>query len=225
MAFHQTMVWKEIGLQMQEVKDKCNAIIKHLNLPREDARVLGVVHIRQFCNTLVAVPLQLQHNAENRNNIPVIMRMPGLRRMEDLRSCLGDLNKNSKISFVTMAQFAFENCIGKVLEAIPNEKKLGSFSRSSKRIIDVARLKDAKNKHDLIMVPAWIRNTLHAGGIHEQADKTVVVDGEPFVFQKGQRFECATWSHVLYVFLHCLDVYEEILISKKVKEITFIKTA
>ena len=58
--------WKERSLQIQAVKDKCNHILTRLALPDDDARAQGIIHIRQFCNTLAAVPIKLQQNAEIR---------------------------------------------------------------------------------------------------------------------------------------------------------------
>lgn len=133
--FYLAKTWKERGLQIQAVKDKCNHILEKLALPNDDTRAEGIIHVRQFCNTLAAVPIKLQQNAEIRKNVPIIMQLLGLHRPEHLKSCLGDLNKNAKLSFVTMTQFSLENCIERVLDAIPGEKAQGTFSKSSLRLL------------------------------------------------------------------------------------------
>ena len=87
------MVSSLYGLQIHAVKDKCNHILSELSLPKDDARAEGIIHVRQFCNTLASVPIKLQQNAERPNNVPIILRLLGLQRVEDLKTCLGDLNR------------------------------------------------------------------------------------------------------------------------------------
>jgi hypothetical protein len=211
--------WKDRGLQIQALKGKCNHILAKLSLPNEDARAEGIVHLRQLCNTLAAVPIKLQQNAERPVNVRIIMQLLGLQRPEDLQACLSDFNKNSKASFITMAQFALENCISHILDAIPGEREQGAFSRSSLRLLKVTGVPHHQAKHEILMVPAWIRNALHSAGIHNRATKTVVVDGESFRFEKGKRLSCASWGHLVHCLSSALDIYEEMLCSSLVKSI------
>jgi len=224
MTFHLANTWKERGLQMQAVKDKCNRIIKRLSLPEKDARVQGLIHVRQLCNTIAAVAIKLLQNAEIKTNIPIIMKLLGMRDIKSLQSCFNDLNPNSKTSFVTMCQFALENCIHRVLDAIPGEHSQGTFKKSAQKIIEITDISESEKKLDIILVPTWIRNTLHAGGIHARDNKTIIIDNEPYIFEKDKRFSCASWSQIMHSFLNALDVYEEIICSKKVNSIRFIKS-
>ncbi len=225
MPFHRATNWKDRMLQIQAVKDKCNEILGNLKLPKEDVRALAIIQVRQCCNTLAAVPIKLCQSAEVNSNVPAMMTLLGVSRPDDLESCLDDLNRNARISFVTVVQFALENCIERVLDAIPSQKALGSFSKSSGQLIDVTELEDPSSKHDILMVPAWIRNTLHAGGVHSRRSKTVVIDGEAYEFQEGKRVECASWSHLLHAFRSALAVYEQILCSTPVVSIWRIDVA
>ncbi len=220
--FYLAKNWKERGLQIQTVKDKCNHILKKLDLPNNDARAEGIIHVRQFCNTLAAIPIKLQQNAEIRRNVPVIMQLLGLQHIEHLKSCLGDLNKNAKTSFITMTQFALENCIERVLDAMPGEKAQRTFSKSSLRLLEVTKVANHQSKHEILMVPAWIRNSLHSACIHSRASKTVVIDGEFYKFEKGKRISCASWSHLMHCLLNALDIYEEMLCSSVVNSISKI---
>ena len=73
MTFLSAKTWKERGHQVASVKQKANEIITNLNRKDNDARVQGMIHVRQMCNTLAAVPIMLQHKAEISANIPVIV--------------------------------------------------------------------------------------------------------------------------------------------------------
>ncbi len=225
MAFHLATSWKERGLQLQGLKDKCNSIIGTLDLPDDDARTQALVQVRQLCNTLAAVSIKLQQNSEIGSNVPVIMALLGIQEVSGLKSVLGDLNKNAKLSFVTMCQFSLENCVYGILASLSGRSNSARFSEESRRLIRLAGLDRPADKHQLILVPAWIRNTLHSGGIHRRSSKTVVVDGEPYRFVKGERLECGTWSHLFHAVLHALDVYAEILASSPVASIRRVESS
>jgi len=69
-----------------------------------------------------------------------------------------------------------------------------------------------------------MRNTLHNIGIHSHSDKTICVASVDYVFKKGKRVECASWSHILYALEHSLSVYEEIYLSTEIASIDSIQT-
>jgi len=219
MSFQQAKSWEERGLQLQAVKDQCNGILKTLGIPDDDARAQGIVHVRQLCNTIAAVPIKLQQNAERPSNIPSILALLGLSNIKDLQSLLHDLNSNSKTSFLTMVQFALENCIVQVIEVIGAKRPSGKFSRDAESIIQLCDIADPERKLELLMLPALLRNTLHANGIHRWPSKTVIVDGEEYVFEKDKRINCGSWSHIFHAVLNSLSVYEEILTSERVRTI------
>ncbi|MEE8607639.1 MAG: hypothetical protein V3S55_08545 [Nitrospiraceae bacterium] len=223
MAFHLATSWKERGLQLQGLKDRCNSIIGTLDLPDDDARIEALVQVRQLCNTLALVPIKLQQNSEIRSNVPVIMALLGMQEVSGLKSVLGDLNKNAKLSFITMCQFSLENCVYRILASLSGRSNSARFSEESERLIRLAGLDRPADKHQLILVPAWIRNTLHSGGIHKRSSNTVVVDGEPYRFVNGEQLQCGTWSHLFHAVLRALDVYAEILASSPVVAIRHVE--
>lgn len=224
MPFRQANTWRERGLQIQEIKDKCNSIIENLNLNESDVRIQGMIHVRGLCNTLAAIPIKLQQNAENPNNISAILSLLGLSSIDDLSIILEDFNANSKIGFITSVQFALENCIVRIIEAIPGVDPQFSFSQNADIIIEQSEIPQAAHKLDLMLLPAWIRNTLHANGIHNRSNRTIVVDGESYIFERGQRIAGGTWSHLFHAISHSLVVVEEIFISDRIRAIERIQS-
>jgi hypothetical protein len=73
-----------------------------------------------------------------------------------------------------------------------------------------------------MLVPAWLRNTLHANGIHYWPDKTITIDGMEYIFERGKRINCGSWNHIFHAIRSSLKVYEEIFMSKRVREIEYI---
>jgi len=216
--FYLAKTWKDRLEQMQALKDKCNSIVDKLALPRDDIRTVGLIHVRQFCNTLAAIPMKLQQNAEISKLRPAVMSILGISNVNDLKLCLCDFNKNSKTSFVTMAQFALENCVARVLKAI-DKKPANSFTVNIDQLTKATELADIDKKRNILKVPARIRNSLHAGGIHggDRGPAEVDIDGVQYRFVKGHRVVGASWSHIFHVYSHCLDIYEEMFCSLRVR--------
>ena len=221
-VFYPAKNWEERCLQIQDVKDKCSHILEKLDLPDNDARSEAIFLVRQFCSTLAAVPIRLQRNAEKGSNLAYITQLLGLHRLEDLKSCLSDLDENAKVSFITMTQFALENCIERVLDAVPGEKAQGAFDKSSLRLLEVVGIADHKTRHEILMVPAWIRSALLSAGVNDRSSRTVVIDEEAYTFEKGKKLFCASWSHLMHCLSSALDINEEMLCSSVVAAISRI---
>ena len=121
-----------------------------------------------------------------------------------------------------MVQFALENCIKTVLEAkgiTPPQ----AFYKSAKRIIGVAQIPDPHRKTELLQIPARIRNALHRNGVHSTGTvPAICVDGAIYEFRKGQRLDCASWSHLFHIVLHALGIYAGIFSSNAVATIKYI---
>ncbi len=104
-------------------------MIGNLNLADSDARVHGMIHVRQLCNTIAFIPIKLQQNAEIPNKRPAILAGLDLANITDLSNMLTDLNKSAKASFIAMVQFALENCIVRIIEAkIKSNKPLSDHN-------------------------------------------------------------------------------------------------
>ncbi len=220
MTFTEAQSWQDRGLQMQNIKDKCNAIIDKLSLPEDDARTQGMIHVRQMCNTLAHVPIALQHQAES--NADLIREILLISDIEGLENVLRDLNANSKLSFITVIQFAFENCIKTILEAL-GEQAPKSFYESARKIIEITQIPDPDTKRIILMIPANMRNALHRNGIHTKPDiAPISIDGATYEFRQGQRPNCGSWSHLSHIIFEVLNIYEEILTASTITRISHI---
>lgn len=219
MAFKEATSWQERGRQLDALKAKSNEIIKRLNLPETDARVRGMVHVRQLANTLAAVPIMLQLKAENAPT--QVCSVLGISGLDDLSSLLGDLNHNSKCAFVTMAQFALENSVALTLKAMPVSGS-NKFYKRVESLLNVAGYSTSGHEFNVLMVPQSIRNSLHANGIHCGAAKSANIGGAQYTFVPGQRVNCASWSHIFHALSACLDIYSQIFSSSQISAIACI---
>lgn len=216
MEFKCTKSWNELLLQFGEVKKKCNDIINKLQekgISEDDPRRKGMVHVRQFCNTLAYIPLRIQQVAGCRSNNELILKLFGVQNSCDLQKLLKDFNKNAKCGFVTGVQFALENCIGRIIEDKTRQKPPVKFKDKCKRIMELAGILDKRKlKLNRLLLLAYIRNTLHSGGIHRWDSLKRKVKGVYYNLKKGKEVECASWSHIFFLLWHSLDLYERIFL-------------
>lgn len=214
MKFKYTKKWNEILQQLDEVKTKCNNIIKRLErkgISMSDPRREGMIHVRQCCNTIAFVPIRLLKQIEcgRKNEVMEILELND----SDLKSCLGDLKKNAKISFITIVQFALENCIGRIIEDKTGKKPPSKFKDKCKKIIELSGISDRRKvKFNRLMLLAYIRNTLHSGGIHRWGSLKRKIKGVSYTLKKGKTVDCASWGHIFFLLWHSLDLYEWIFL-------------
>lgn len=214
--------WKERGLQQQKVKDICNMIIEELSLPEDDARIQGIIHVRQMCNTTSHIALALQHQAEA--NALLVSKILLLGDEKDIEGILKDFNSNSKGAFVTLTQFALENCIKAIIEAMDVPVPT-SFYGAAKRIVEIADISNPEVKRHILLIPANIRNALHRNGIHTKASiPAIMLNGATYEFKQGERVKCGSWSYIFHILLHVLEIYYEILSSEAIRKIPHVNS-
>lgn len=214
-SFKRANTWRERRHQMLKVKNKCNEIIGKLEgtgLSEDDPCIEGMIHVRQCCNTIAFVPIQLLKQVEcgGKNEIMTILEL----NASGLKSCLKDLKDNAKISFITIVQFALENCIGRIIEDKTGKKPPFKFKDKCENIITFAGISDIKKvKLNRLMLLAYIRNTLHSGGVHKKKSVTITIQGKRYVLKKDRKVSCATWSHIFFALWHSLEVYSRIFLK------------
>jgi hypothetical protein len=179
-----------------------------------------MVYVRQCCLTLAYVPLRLNCVAIE-GGAHMLRRVLGLGDRRSLASWLNDLTKNAKIAFATTVQFALESCIGRVLSAVlrPNQVP-PKFWKKARRLIEVAGLPGAAEKFGHLMVLAWVRNSLHSGGIYSGTrPEHVEINGWHYSFVPGKRVACASWRHLFNALDDNLGIYEQAFLAPKIAAI------
>jgi hypothetical protein len=77
-----------------------------------------------------------------------------------------------------------------------------------------AGVAEAAAKLETLYIPALIRNSMHANGIHHghKGRSTVVtIDGVEFRFEHEKRVQCGSWVHIATALTGALRVVDEIL--------------
>lgn len=118
-----------------------------------------------------------------------------------------------------MYQFRIENMITNILAIFNKEKAKGGYYNKVEALLNILELKDKETKLKKLNVLAFVRNSLHSGGVTNRYELDVTIDGFRFYFQKGEKVKYAGWGHIALAMESSLIIINEILHSDKVKSI------
>lgn len=196
-----------LGREFNEVADS-------LGLPDHDARSLALRNASHLAGAATMILNVLDAGTRSRE--------------EDIRALLGltqgspqvaadDLEKFARIGLVTLIQFQVENLLANVVRALGSDPYRG-YSRLVDQVLELtmAPMRRARNA---LLVPSWIRNTLHNNGIHEGPDARIQVHGHRFRFRRGRRFSQAGWGEVSHSLRSELRTIERLLFSPAVRRV------
>jgi hypothetical protein len=106
-----------------------------------------------------------------------------------------------------------------ILFRLDSEKLKRGYHGNAKTLLSVLHLKDQETKLDRLNVLAFIRNSLHSGGVVNRRALDVTIDGYRFNFPKGEKLKQAGWGHIFLAMESSLIIINEILHSKIIEDI------
>jgi hypothetical protein len=154
-----------------------------------------------------------------RQFIPQVLGLKTVTK-EAVDYCGSTIDKTNKLAFVLLSQFQIENLLANILRELHLREPRG-FYQLSKTIVDHFAIE--KEAHDILYLPAAIRNSLHSNGIHKLpkswADKRVRLDGVEYRFKLDSPVSCASWAHIAHALEHSIAVLSDILDAPEVNAI------
>lgn len=130
-----------------------------------------------------------------------------------------DLEKFMRVGLVTLVQFQIENLMANVVRA-SGLNPCRQYAALVDQVLAELYERSADRARITLLVPGWIRNTLHNNGVHDGRDARVQVHGNVFNFDRGRRFTNAGWGEVVHVLRAELRTVEKLLFSRAVREIS-----
>ena len=142
------------------------------------------------------------------------------------QAALDNFSKMARLGFIVVFQFQIENMMKNILNALgrPVRPTEGFYNVASK-LLEAIGVEGRESKLDLLYLPALIRNSLHANGIHRLPTKRIEFDGVVFEFIQDRAVNCATWDHKCLALNASLNVIEEILDASPVRSLPMIAEA
>lgn len=176
-----------------ELAREFSELVDSLGLPDQDARSVALRNASHLAGAATMILNVLDVGTRSSE--------------DDVRALLGlvdgstqvaanDLEKFARIGMVTLVQFQIENLLANLVRALgPMPSR--AYSRLVDQVLDLTVLSTQRTRTALL-IPSWIRNTLHNNGIHEGPEARVQVHGHSFRFRNGRRFSQAGWGEVVH---------------------------
>lgn len=123
-----------------------------------------------------------------------------------------NMAKFTRLSWCVMFQFQLENLLGNILKEL-GETVPSRYYKVAEKITYRLRLPNKKHTIRRLSVIAYIRNSLHANGIHKafnKEDTVIQVDKVQFSFNHLKTVKCATWDHIAHAWTGLLPVIRKI---------------
>lgn len=214
--------WESIANDMKAVLRRCDEIINSLGGHQNDSRAAGFMRVRGVTRTMAKPAHRANVIIERPEGVAAVMAVWGVCDEDSVRVSVRDFDLFAKIGFLAAVQFYLENMIQTTLNAVPGTSTQSEFGAAAKEILKVAAVQDQERKLQILNVLAMIRNTMHREGVQSWPDETVVVGNYTYEFKKGEAIVCSSWPHIYNALLHSLDVYEEIMLSHRIRAVAHV---
>jgi len=168
--------------------------------------------------------LRLLHWARHGGE-PYLVAGLGLAEPAHISIVAKDMLRASKLFLLLEAQFQLEALFRSLIMAVDSEPTPNAFFRLCERIIALAGLDNEGSHVQVLNVPALMRNSMHANGIHagfKGADTSLMVDGVEFRFVHGAPVECGHWLHITTALMASMAIVENILASATFRGIPLV---
>lgn len=186
----------------------------------KDVRIITLKECKHDISTTIVLLNVFNAKATGYMSEPVWLEVFGIRLKDTpLSQIESRIVHYLKLSLVTMYQFRMENMITNILANFNKEKATKGYHTKVEALLDKLQLKDKETKLRKLNVLAFIRNSLHSGGIVNKYGLDVTIDGCRFSFEKGKKVKQAGWGHIFLAIESSLVIVNEILQTKDVQDI------
>ncbi|MCI0339535.1 MAG: hypothetical protein L0216_00045 [Planctomycetales bacterium] len=186
--------------------------------PVEDARSIALANARQGVESAIITVSVLGQLQGRRMSAQQFAALIGATKIPPpaLEAMCEGWEIHSRLSTLTWYQFQVENLLSNVLRALGQKVPWG-FRKIAKAVVVATQAVDPSTQETRLLVPAFIRNSFHANGLHTEDDYVAIIDGVSFDFCKDSPVRCAGWQHVTVGIGGSLTAVEAILVTARVK--------
>ena len=183
----------------------------------DDARRVCLNNIMMAANASVST-LRLLHWAKQGGDGVLIQAL----RLSDpnyINLVAEDLLRASRLHLLVESQFQVETLFRDILLALEKHPSKPGFYHVATELLKVVGIADSDVKLRLLNVPALMRNSMHANGIHhgyQGRDTMEVIDGIEFRFEHSKRVQCGSWHHIAAALTGSINLVDEILSAPRV---------
>ncbi len=224
------MVFANPDQTFQQQADRVYALYQRIADVRDkhpyqdtDARNANLNNVMMAANSSVAT-LRLLHWAQQGGD-GVLVKALGLAKPEYINPVAEDMLRSSRLFLLLESQFQFEALFRNILLSVNRPADKQGFYSVVRDVLAFANLSDQPRKLQMLNVPALMRNSMHANGIHhgwKGSDSVETIAGVEFRFEHGKRVQCGSWFHIVTALSASVDVVDELLSAHAVSSINTV---
>lgn len=126
-----------------------------------------------------------------------------------------NIDIRNRQSYLVVSLFQFEHLFTRLAK---NSGFTGreTYSNVVTHVINKLPLENKKEMIDGLLLPSYVRNTLHSQGVYKSKrnpKKEFIVKNIAFTFDDGKTHDYTSWRHLIFYFNNIIDLVEEILES------------
>lgn len=222
--------------QPATLADKAQRVLEYLhavldlrdrvNAPEGDARNVMLNNLAAVANGAGGALLAFDSiGAQGEEVAKGVFRVPN---PDGVKLVANDAIRAARLFLVLETQFQIENGFRSLLRVLEPAGQASKFYQIARRMLELAQVQDVDAKKGVLMVPAHLRNSMHANGVHhgyQGQDTITTIDGVVYEFRHGQRVSCGGWGHIIHALTASLCVVQEILTSLAVTQLEFVPDA
>lgn len=132
---------------------------------------------------------------------------------DSIKRIIENIDLRNKYAYLVISLFLFEQLFTELAKNMGFTGKK-TYWNVVNHIIDNLDLKDQTEKRDSLILPSFVRNALHSGGIHigyKNQDTEMVVKNITFKFEHGKGIQYNSWREIIFYFNNIIEIIEEIL--------------
>lgn len=171
--FKESKTYREDWECYESLSDACFASRDALNLPQEDLRIQSINNIEKFTGMTMMLLNTLVNCEEAKlpSTLPNYLKFLGYANSSGGPEMLKKIAKYLKTSHLLHSQFQIEYLMDVLNKNIRGPNKDVGFKSIATRLTKVFHLSDLQLEQ--LMVPSYLRNTLHNNGYHTKSSFSV----------------------------------------------------
>jgi hypothetical protein len=191
--------------------------------PVPDARRMGLMNCYQFITSNLFIMNFVTKVAHGQISGDEFRRIVNL-ESGDIGKALSDIFTTAKMNLLPLVQFQIENMLRNILVHIDPTTNLKGYYKICKTLLDRVSISNKADKLVSLQIPAYIRNSLHSNGVHENEfhspSVSYFIQGVEFKFEHEKNINCAGTGHIYLALDNAFDVVDEMLGTSEIKLIT-----
>lgn len=178
--------------------------------------------LTQICNIPLWSSLNLMMFKENFNKfgspLAIFLKEKKIMNDDTMPRFIANQDLYHRSACLTNFLFYAETFFKSVNDVLKKPFESKGYANLTKHVLKELNLHDVKlENYNALYIPAIVRNSMHAEGMHVDNDYNGKINKILFKFKKGRPVEYGSWKHVCFFLEHYFEVIDKILSTPRIK--------